>query len=65
MESIKQVINFDLEFKPNHMWIGLYWETWPIYDNLKKLNFNPAPIKKHTDIWLAIPFVALRIIYVR
>ena len=56
-------ISFKFEPSYRHMWIGLYWETWAVNKN----DFAPwaGKIKSTTDIWIAIPFIALRIIYVR
>jgi len=40
---------YKLEFGFQHLWIGVYWETWK------------TPYR--TDIWAAIPFMALHIIH--
>jgi hypothetical protein len=43
-------ISHQWEFGLNHLWIGCYWEKWETYDTWRR------------DIWISIPFVALRII---
>lgn len=41
-------MKFELEVSVRHMWLGLYWETWP------------KPFRR--DIWITlIPFVAIHI----
>ncbi len=57
--------NISFKFEPSyrHIWIGLYWETWATKKT--SLSIVNAPFKATTDIWIAIPFLALRIIYVR
>jgi hypothetical protein len=41
-------MKLELQFGWNHLWAGIYWETWP------------EPFRR--DIWIAVPFVCLHII---
>ena len=46
-----RLVCLQLEFKLNHLWVGVYWERWP----------DPYRV----DLWIAIPFVALRIAWAK
>ncbi len=59
-------LDFELDYGFQHLYLGCYWET---YDQRKiitgELDFTKFPMKKRTDIWFGVPFIALKVIYVR
>lgn len=70
------MINFEFKyFDAQHLYLGCYWESYKTYDSQIIIGENRWPTREEYDrtikervrydIWLGIPFFALRIIYVR